>query len=251
MSLAATDAAADPLPLPLLNGDNNDDVPVLVYLNGWPGTGKLTIARLLAPMLGMRLVLDNHKVIDLAVSIAPRSSGAAFGDVRARILEATVRGALETAQGGGASGVNPRGFIMTGAHAGGQYDTGTFALVKRCVDEENAARRRRIQEDAGGRGGRVVVVGVVLTVDAEENERRLVTGAGRESKLRDVATLREFRRRGELLRGMPNELELDVSGLAAEAAAEAIAAHVRATVVTLRASSLSSSSTSSAVGARE
>ncbi len=39
---------------------------MIVHLNGWPGVGKLTVARLLAPRLQARLI-DNHLLHDVAI----------------------------------------------------------------------------------------------------------------------------------------------------------------------------------------
>lgn len=41
---------------------------VIIHLNGWPGVGKLTIARLLRDRLGARL-LDNHTVFNVAFAL--------------------------------------------------------------------------------------------------------------------------------------------------------------------------------------
>jgi broad-specificity NMP kinase len=43
----------------------------IVHINGCPGTGKLTIARLLAPMIGAKLV-DNHTLINPAEMLFAR-----------------------------------------------------------------------------------------------------------------------------------------------------------------------------------
>jgi shikimate kinase len=41
---------------------------MIVHLNGWPGVGKLTVGRKLAPMLNARL-LDNHTLHNVALAI--------------------------------------------------------------------------------------------------------------------------------------------------------------------------------------
>jgi hypothetical protein len=41
---------------------------MIIHLNGWPGVGKLTIARLLRDSLGARL-LDNHTVFNVAFAL--------------------------------------------------------------------------------------------------------------------------------------------------------------------------------------
>ncbi|KAJ3128071.1 hypothetical protein HK100_009395 [Physocladia obscura] len=175
----------------------------LVYLNGWPGSGKQTIAHELKELLGMRLVLDNHKIIDLAVTVAGRQGTPEYAAGRALIFEATVGAAA-------ASSANERGFIMTGAHAGPPFDTGVFALAMSAVQRYAAPPLR--------------VIGVTLILNEEENLRRLA-GPNRETKLKSPNVLKDFRTRN-LLSGLPNELVLDVSALSPREAAQRIADYV-------------------------
>src|SRR4051794_30771602 len=44
---------------------------LIVHINGWPGTGKLTIARILARRLDAKL-LDNHTLLNPAESLFER-----------------------------------------------------------------------------------------------------------------------------------------------------------------------------------
>ena len=46
---------------------------MIVHLNGWPGVGKLTVARVVAHKLGARL-LDNHTLHDLAGRLCERGT---------------------------------------------------------------------------------------------------------------------------------------------------------------------------------
>jgi gluconate kinase len=46
---------------------------MIVHLNGWPGVGKLTVGRKLAPMLNARL-LDNHTLHNVALAICDLNS---------------------------------------------------------------------------------------------------------------------------------------------------------------------------------
>lgn len=46
---------------------------MFIHINGMPGVGKLTAAKLLAEKLGARLI-DNHLVIDLVLSLCERGS---------------------------------------------------------------------------------------------------------------------------------------------------------------------------------
>jgi shikimate kinase len=42
---------------------------LIIHLNGWPGVGKFTVARLLSEQLGARLI-DNHLLHDVAIQCA-------------------------------------------------------------------------------------------------------------------------------------------------------------------------------------
>lgn len=46
---------------------------MIIHINGMPGVGKLTVAKLLAAQLNARLI-DNHLVIDLVLSLCERGS---------------------------------------------------------------------------------------------------------------------------------------------------------------------------------
>ncbi|NVN11107.1 hypothetical protein [Nguyenibacter vanlangensis] len=66
---------------------------MLIHLNGWPGSGKLTVGRCLAGLLGARL-LDNHTILNVGYAVTERGSAAFYETVRAvravafaRILE--------------------------------------------------------------------------------------------------------------------------------------------------------------------
>jgi hypothetical protein len=45
----------------------------LVWINGFPGCGKLTMATALATLHGAAILLDNHKLIDPVEAQLPRS----------------------------------------------------------------------------------------------------------------------------------------------------------------------------------
>jgi cytidylate kinase len=55
---------------------------LLIHLNGAPGVGKLTIARLMAPRLKAR-VLDNHTVYNVAFALTEFRSPQFYDAVRA------------------------------------------------------------------------------------------------------------------------------------------------------------------------
>ncbi|WP_077962196.1 AAA family ATPase [Ensifer adhaerens] len=179
---------------------------LVVHINGWPGSGKLTIARHLAERLGARLA-DNHTLINPAEALFARS------DPLYRSLRAEVRKSvfehLEKAPGA-------QSFVFTDALSDDAVDAHVF--------EDCAALARR-------RGARFVAV--VIDCAVEENLKRL-TRAGRSKlhKLTDPEVLLGLRRAHRLLRGNSDLLvEIDVTTLGANEAAEAIVAAIAAPAV--------------------
>lgn len=170
---------------------------LIVHINGWPGTGKLTIARHLAEHLGARLA-DNHTLINPAEALFVR------GTPLYRSLRATVREAvLDHVRRADA----PQSFLFTDALSDDEFDSRAF---------DDYARL------AADRGARFVAV--VLDCSMEENLKRL-TRAGRSKahKLTDPAVLTDLRSRHVLLKGRCDQLiELDVTALGADEAAREI-----------------------------
>ncbi|OCP00282.1 MULTISPECIES: AAA family ATPase [unclassified Ensifer] len=174
---------------------------LVVHINGWPGTGKLTIARHLAERLGARLA-DNHTLINPAEALFARS------DPLYRSLRSAVRASVFEHL---AMASFKQSFVFTDALSDDVADTRAF---------EDCA------ELARERGARFVAV--VVDCDVAENLKRL-TRAGRSKlhKLTDPDVLLGLRGRHRLLRGSSDQLiEIDVTALGADAAAEAIAARI-------------------------
>jgi hypothetical protein len=55
---------------------------VIIHINGYPGVGKLTVARIMAEALGARLV-DNHSVYNLAFALTEYKSAAYYETLEA------------------------------------------------------------------------------------------------------------------------------------------------------------------------
>ncbi len=175
---------------------------LVVHINGWPGVGKLTIARLLAGTLNARL-LDNHTLINPAEAMFARTDPAYYS-FRADIRALAFKRAAQLPQG-----VN---LVLTDAIA--QEEPRHHAMFADCVT---------LADRLGAK-----LISVVLDCAAEENARRLVDASRRELRKLDAPDiLAEIRRTSTLLRpeGVPR-FDLDVTHLTADEAAARIADRV-------------------------
>lgn len=167
---------------------------LIIHINGWPGVGKLAIARELARLLDARL-LDNHTIINPAEALFERRDP----------LYRSLRKALRTTILAHAAQMKPGVLILTDALSDDAFDSALFEDYR---------------ELAKNRGARLVAV--VLDCAPEINAERLVAaGRAERRKLTDPAVLASLRARHRLLKapGLPL-VELDVGALApAEAAA--------------------------------
>lgn len=180
---------------------NTAPASLIVHINGWPGTGKLTIARHLAEYLGARLA-DNHTLINPAEALFAR------GTPLYRSLRATVRTAVLDHVRRADAG---QSFLFTDALSNDEFDSRAF--------DDYATL-------AAARGARFVAV--VLDCSVEENLKRLTrAGRARAYKLTDPQVLMDLRRRHVLLKGKSDLLiEFDVTDLGADEAAREIAARM-------------------------
>ncbi len=175
--------------------------PILIHLNGAPGVGKLTIARFLAQRLGARL-LDNHATHDIAFALTEFRSAEFYDTVRAVRAIAYERVRLLPA---------PMPVILTDAFfedsAWGQE--GWTAML----------------DLATSRAARLFIT--ALTCEPQEHRRRIM-GEDRvaKGKVRDVDYVETASRRRIIERAGNDSLRLDVTRLAADEAATAIAAWI-------------------------
>lgn len=166
----------------------------VLHINGWPGTGKRTIGKIVADRIGGRL-LDNHVMLNPAEALFER------GDP----LHASLRDAVREATLEHAERLAPDvSIVLTDALSDDAEDTASFA------------RYRRLAERRGSR-----LISVVLEIAPEENARRLVSpGRSDALKLTRVEVLEAMRSRYLLLRPTGIEvIDLDVTELSAAAAA--------------------------------
>ena len=171
---------------------------MIIHINGYPGVGKLTIAKILAEKLGARL-LDNHSVYNVALALTEFKSSEYYETIRA-VREIAYKRVLE---------VPPDiPVILTNAHSS------KTSWGNECWDAAIDLARSR--------GASLLIV--VLECSLEENARR-IQGLDREVKRkpRDPAMFRGNAEGRPLLdRGGDHLLRLDVTELEAEESASRI-----------------------------
>ena len=169
---------------------------LVLHLNGWPGTGKRTIAAILAAQIGARL-LDNHVMLNPAEALFER------GDPNhAALLDAVRSLTLDYA-----------------AHV----PSGTPIIATNALsdDEADIALFDRYRTLATRRGARLAAV--VLDIAPDENARRLQSpGRAGHRKLTRPDVLHVMRTQYRLLRPGADVLNLDVTNLSAADAASRI-----------------------------
>jgi len=172
----------------------------VIYINGWPGVGKLTVARALQTLIHGSQVLHNHELIDPVEKHCPRGS-AWYQIKRGEYRRSRLKPIMEDAR------LKDTVFIFTDSQT--EYNE--------CVGD--------FTDLALGEHGRRFY-SVVLHCQEDENERRLVMpgrGGGANGKLRDVEVLRQYRSRGGIYKfGDDDEVEVDITNVDAEMAARTI-----------------------------
>ncbi|KAF9875522.1 hypothetical protein CkaCkLH20_06903 [Colletotrichum karsti] len=180
-------------------------MPSYIYINGYPGVGKLTIANELLKLIPGSKVLHNHLFIDPVAAMVERSSPE-YDDIRSHLRREIL------------------GLLRRPA----TRDTTWIFTDSRCTSATGSAAAEDYREAAAVRG--VPFVSVVVDCGLEENQRRLVRegrGEGKNTKLTDVGILEAVRREEIMFRfGGEAELELDVSELTPVEAARMILSHV-------------------------
>lgn len=171
----------------------------LIFLHGAPAVGKLTVARELAALTGVRL-FHNHLTVDLVTSLFPFGSEG-FIRLREQIWQAAFAEAAR-------SGVS---LIFT-------------------FNPERTVRERFVQdtiETVESAGGRVVFV--ELTCDEAELERRMENSSRKEfGKLASVALYRTLRDDGAFdFAKLPEGLTFDTTNQTPAATAQAVAQAIR------------------------
>ena len=178
----------------------------LIFLHGMPGVGKLTVARELANLTGLRL-FHNHLTVDLVLSLFEFGSQP-FVELRERIWFDTFAQACDA---------KLEGVIFT------------FAFEK-TVREEFVPNVVKLVESKGGE-----VVFVKLYCDTAELERRL-TDPAREKfgKLTSLELFRELNSNGtfETPNNVPDRISVDITNITPLEAARKITTELNLAPVT-------------------
>lgn len=189
---------------------------IFLLLIGFPGTGKLTIAKRLSPLFSAKII-DNHWVNNPVLGVLDhdltKPLPAAIWEQTGRVRQAVLDTIVEFT----APSVN---FIFT--HAGIQGD------------ERSRRTFRQIADAAEQRGS--LLVPVRLVCEAEELARRVAMPERRERlKSVNAEASRERSRTLEVLDPEhANTLSLDVTAMSAEESADAVHRHVQALLSLLR-----------------
>lgn len=167
-----------------------------IYINGYPGVGKLTIAKELQKLIPDSKIIHNHLVIELCLNAFERASPE-YEDLR-KAVRREVLNAISTV------GRNTT-YIFTGSH--GTHTPIGPAIARQHLDQAVSQK--------------IPFISVILACEEEENLRR-VTSSTRVSKLRDIEALKTIRNNTLFAFQCEHEMNvLDVTNLLpAEAAAK-------------------------------
>ncbi|KAK3904054.1 hypothetical protein C8A05DRAFT_14037 [Staphylotrichum tortipilum] len=180
-------------------------MPPFIYLNGYPGVGKLTVAKELCKLLPHSKVVDNHLLIDPVAAVFDRTAEE-YRPLR-QVLRRAVLTSIATAKS-----TEDVTFIFTDSQSSNSLGRSSAA------DYQNAAATRGS-----------LFIPIVLTCDSEENLKR-ASGGGRgssDTKLTDLDTLRDIREKEDLFRFEDdNQMDLDITCLPPSEAAAKILQHV-------------------------
>jgi hypothetical protein len=195
----------------------------IIHLNGFPGTGKLTIARELVDMLNSfpdalvqrekqslnaAKLVHNHLLINPADSVLHRTQ-TGYQRLRKAIRDAVFTTLTNEKETHGTT------YVFTDWQSGD--DIGTQV----CEDFSAMSRSRGCE-----------FIPIIITCDKEENARRITNdGRTRWSKVTDSDQLLQWRQQMDPppvyeFHGHEKRLEIDVTKLSAKQAAETILRHV-------------------------
>ena len=175
--------------------------PIFVYINGYPGVGKFSVAKELAKLLDNAKVLDNHRLIDTTAMLYER--GMPEYQPSRKQLRSVVLDSL-------ASSISTK-------------DVTWIFTDQQSSSANGTAAAKTYEAAAKARGS--PFVSVVLHCGLEENIKRLSSGGrgGDNTKLTDVGILEAIRENEDIYHFRNDlELEINVTSLEATAVADTI-----------------------------
>jgi len=175
-----------------------------IYINGYPGVGKLTIAKELRALFPQAQLVSSHSTIDITAEFFPRGHPQ-YQSLRRALRRVQFQCAINA-----------------------PYETTWIFTDQQSSSEIGSSTAQEYQTAAASRGSRFI--SIVLTCGAEENFKRAQSkgrGGALNTKLTDLSILRKIRAEEEIYHfGSPEEAELDVTGLTPSEAARQIYQHV-------------------------
>ncbi|KAH0541782.1 hypothetical protein FGG08_003737 [Glutinoglossum americanum] len=183
--------------------------PPFIYINGYPGVGKLTIAKLLSNRIENSKVVDNHLLIDPVASVFDRSMNE-YQPLR-KLVRTNILYSIAAS-----TSTKDVTWIFTDQQSSSAQGSSA------AQDYQNAATAKKSR-----------FISVILNCGLDENIKRLREsgrGGSVNTKLTNVAILRSIRENEDLYSfGGKDELQLDVSNLSAPQAVDLILDHLGTT----------------------
>lgn len=178
----------------------------IIHLNGFPGTGKLTVAKHLEQLLPRARLVHNHLLINPADAVLRRDE-AGYQNLRHAIRAAIFASLVES------TATHNFAYLFTDFQSTDEIGSAV------CAEYLAAAQNRGCE-----------LISIVLSCDVDTNLERLITDERHaHGKIVNAELLRKFREGVKIHRfedlGVKS-LELDVSTLSAEEAAKQILEHV-------------------------
>jgi thymidylate kinase len=175
---------------------------VIIHLNGWPGSGKLTVARVVARKIEARL-LDNHTLHDVAVRLCDRHTPE-YWELYFQVRDAAFKRIRVLP--------SQQMLVMTNA-----------LTLESDRDRQVWSAIKALALDRG-----VPLVAVTLQCSVDENVRRITSESRRDRKLTDPVPLLEWRSTFTLLTdGSVPSLGIDNTNRGPEEVADEIVKFVR------------------------
>ncbi|KAK3945477.1 hypothetical protein QBC46DRAFT_250246 [Diplogelasinospora grovesii] len=185
-------------------------MPPFIYINGYPGVGKLTVAKELSKLLPKAKVINNHLLIDPVAAVFDRTAEE-YQPLR-QVLRREVLTSLATSTS--------------------TRDVTWIFMDQQSSSNLGSSSTRDYQNAAAVRGS--PFISIILHCELDENLKR-ATGEDRgkdaNTKLTDLGILRSIREREDIFHFKDEyELELDITRLSPSEAAAKIHDHISKTL---------------------